>query len=218
MRKIKKIKRPGTLQALAYDRIKALFISRQLEQDAIYSANQFAEILGVSRTPVREALLKLTTEGLLISIPGRGFKIKKFSKKDIRDWFELRKMIEVYLIEHFLRVMRERDLKVMEDSLKQMIDRLNEGDTYTYLEADEVFHMTLVFRHNNYLFETIMKDNRNRVIICCHKALSRSGRIQEIISEHESILDALRKRDTNRAIKAMVHHLDTTEEYLVENL
>jgi len=218
MRKIEKIERPGTLQALAYDRIKDLFISGQLEQDTIYSANQFAEILGVSRTPVREALLQLTTEGLLNLVQGRGFKIRKFSKKEIRDWFELRKMIESYLIERFVQVMRIQDLKVMEDSLKQMIDRVNDGDTYAYLEADEVFHMTLVLGHNNKLFETTMIDNRNRVILSCHKALSRPGRIQEIIAEHESILDALRQRDTDRAIKAMVHHLDTTEKYLAEHL
>jgi DNA-binding GntR family transcriptional regulator len=218
MRNIEKIERPETLQALAYDRIKDLFISGQLEQDTIYSANQFAEILGVSRTPAREALLQLTTEGLLNSVQGRGFKIRKFSKKEIRDWFELRKMIEVYLIERFIQVMENEDLRAMEDSLQQMINRVNDGDTYVYLEADEVFHTTLVLGHNNKLFERIMIDNRNRVILTCHKALSRPGRIQEIIGEHKDILDAVRQRDTDRAIKAMVHHLDRTEKYLVENL
>ena len=67
MENINKIERPGTLQALAYDKIKGLMIAGELDFDSIYSANQFAEILGVSRTPVREALLQLSAEGLLTS-------------------------------------------------------------------------------------------------------------------------------------------------------
>jgi len=60
-----KLEQPGTLQNQAYERIKTLLISGQLEFDKVYSANHFAEILGVSRTPIREALLQLTTKGFL---------------------------------------------------------------------------------------------------------------------------------------------------------
>ena len=58
------LEQPGTLQNQAYERIKTLLISGQLEFDEVYSANHFAEMLGVSRTPIREALLQLTIENL----------------------------------------------------------------------------------------------------------------------------------------------------------
>ena len=64
-----KLEQPGTLQNQAYKRIKTLLISSQLEFDEVYSANHFAEILGVSRTPIREALLQLTAEGFFVSLP-----------------------------------------------------------------------------------------------------------------------------------------------------
>jgi DNA-binding GntR family transcriptional regulator len=97
-----KLEQPGTLQNLAYERIKTLLINGQLEFDEVYSANHFAEILGVSRTPIREALLQLTSEGFFVSLRGRGFKVKEFSEKEIQDFFEARKMIEAYVIEQLV--------------------------------------------------------------------------------------------------------------------
>ena len=110
MENINKIERPGTLQALAYDKIKGLMIAGELDFDAIYSANQFAEILGVSRTPVREALLQLSAEGLLTSLQGRGFKIKQFSENRVREFFETRQMIESYIIEQMVDANVDLDL------------------------------------------------------------------------------------------------------------
>ena len=217
MKKIKKIKHPGTLQALVYDQIKDLLISGQQEFDAIYSANKFAEILGVSRTPVREALLQLSAEGLLIPIQGRGFKIKEFSEKQIRDFFETRKMIEAFVIERLMGVITEKDLGRLEDSLKQMVKRAKVGDIYGFLEADKAFHMNLIHRYDNRLLVTITENIRNLISIFGQKALSSYGRTQEVIYEHQSILDALNGRDGKKAVEAMIYHLNTTERYLIES-
>lgn len=218
MKKIKKIKRPGTLQILVYEKIKELLITGQLEFNTIYSANQFAETLGVSRTPIREALLQLAAEGLLISIQGRGFKIKEFSEKEITDFFEARKMIEAYVIGRLAGVVTEQDLKELDASIKQMIDRADRGDTYGFLEADKTFHMNLIHRYNNHLLESIMENIRNLISIFGQKALNSSGRFQEVINEHQSILQALHQKDKKKTVKSMNYHLNTTEKYLLENL
>ena len=213
-----KLEHPGTLQNQAYERIKALLINGQLEFDEVYSANHFAEISGVSRTPIREALLQLTAEGFFVSLRGRGFKIKEFSKKEIQDFFETRKMIEAYVIEQLVDEVSEEDLKPIDDSLEQMINGHKKSGTYNFLEADKSFHMNLIHRYENSLLESIMGNIRDFISILGQKALASPGRVQEVIQEHQDILEALHQKDKMAAFRAIKYHLDATEKSLLENL
>lgn len=218
MENLSKLELPGTLQNLAYERIKTLLINGQLKFDDVYSANQFAEMLGVSRTPIREALLQLTAEGFFISLRGRGFKIKEFSEKEIRDFFETRKMIESYVIEQLVEAVAEEDLKPLEDSLKLMLNGHDQEEIYRFLDADKSFHMNLIHRYKNNLLESIMENIRDFISILGQKALTSPGRVKEVIREHRCILKALRKKDKNKAVQAINDHLDATEKSLIENL
>lgn len=215
---LQKIKRPETLLSLAYDKIKGLLVSGQLNFDEIYSANQFAEMLGVSRTPVREALLQLAAEGLLLPVQGRGFKIKGFSEKEIRDFFEARLMIETYVIGRLVKGMKAADVKPLQISLKQMVQSAQKGDRHGFLEADKAFHMNLIHRYTNRLLESIMENIRNLISILGQKALSSSGRFEEVLQEHQAILEAVKEKDAKKAAKAMSHHLNKTEKTIIETL
>ena len=218
MDNLTKLEQPGTLQNLAYERIKTLLVNGQLEFDEVYSANHFAEILGVSRTPIREALLQLTSEGFFVSLRGRGFKIKEFSEKEIQDFFEARKMIEAYVIEQLVDEVSAEDLKPLDDSLAQMINGHKKTETYGFLEADKSFHMNLIRRYENSLLESIMGNIRDFISILGPKALASPGRVQEVIREHQHILEALHQNDRVKAIQAIQYHLDATEKSLLENL
>ncbi len=213
-----KLEQPGTLQNQAYERIKALLITGQLEFDKVYSANHFAENLGVSRTPIREALLQLTAEGFFVSLRGRGFKIKEFSKKEIQDFFEARKMIEAYVIEQLVDEVSVTDLKPLDDSIEQMINGHKKSGSYGFLEADKSFHMNLIRRYENSLLESIMGNIRDFISILGQKALASPGRVQEVIREHQDILEALHQKNKIAAVRAIKYHLDATEKSLLENL
>jgi len=218
MREINPIERPRTLMELAYVEIKQLLTTGHLEFDKIYSANQFADMLKVSRTPVREALLQLTTEGFLVSVQGRGFKIRDFSQKEIRDFFETRRMIETYVIEHLVGSLTEQDFQRLDESCYQMGNNIDPRSADAFLEADKEFHMSLVHRYNNFLLKSIMGDIRDLISIFGQRALSHAGRTQEVVDEHRRILQGLRREDGQEAVRAMVDHLETTENYLIENL
>jgi DNA-binding GntR family transcriptional regulator len=218
MREINPIERPRTLMELAYEEIKEFLTTGHLEFDKIYSANQFADMLKVSRTPVREALLQLTAEGFLVSVQGRGFKIRDFSEKEVKDFFETRKIIETYVIEHLVGSLTEQDLQYLDERCHQMGIHIGSGNSNAFLEADKEFHMSLVHRYNNFLLKSIMGDIRDLISIFGQKALSHAGRTQEVVDEHRRILQGLRQMDGQEAVRAMVHHLETTEKYLIENL
>lgn len=217
MENIDKIERSGTLQALAYGKIKGLMIDGELDFDSIYSTNQFAEILGVSRTPVREALLQLSAEGLLTSMQSRGFKIKKFSGNRIKEFFETRQMIESYIIEQLVDSNVELDLSELDKIINQMKNYADKSDIYGFLETDKAFHMNLIRRYGNRFLTSIMENIRDLIAIFGRKALASPGRTHEVIVEHQKIIQALKQKNKQRAAESIKYHLAATEKSIVEN-
>jgi DNA-binding GntR family transcriptional regulator len=212
------LERPASLKDAAYRQIKGLLLSGQLERDRLYSAQYFADSLGVSRTPVREALLQLASEGFLVCKDVRGFKIKDFAAKEIRDVFETRQVIESYLVKRLVEEMSAVDLQGMERSLQSMKAAAGQEDAHGFLESDKEFHMLPVRRTGNLHLLAVMEAIRNQMSIFGLTALSHPGRYQEVIREHEAILTALRQRDKKKAVQAMSQHLATTEGRILERV
>jgi DNA-binding GntR family transcriptional regulator len=219
VQEVSQIKRPATLNELAYKEIKNLLITGQLKYNTLYSANQFAEILGVSRTPIREALLQLANEGCLISVQGQGFKIKEYSEKEIRDFFEARKMIESYVIQQLIKSSPVLDIRPLEENVKLMTELAKDrGDTYGFLEADKSFHLSLVQQYNNFLLVSYIQNIRDLISLFGGKTLSHKERFDEVIYEHNGILEALKEKNEKKGIESVAYHLDMTEKYLLEGL
>ncbi len=218
MNMIEPIIRPQTLKDLAYSEIRNLLTTGSIKAAEIITANQFAGMLKVSRTPVREALLQLASEGFLVAKDGRGFMIRQFSEKEIRDFFEVRRMVEVHVIEQLVGRLGAPDFNEMDEMLLMMEQRAEEKDPSGFLEADKDFHMDLVHRYNNSLLITITEQIRTLIAILGLKALATSGRIQRVLEEHAHIVEGFRKKNIESAVKAMVNHLNTTEKEILKNL
>ena len=99
-----------------------------------------------------------------------------------------------------------------------MIHGQIKSETYDFLEADKSFHMNLIHRYENSLLESIMGNIRDFISILGQKALASPGRVQQVIQEHQDILEALHRRDKMAAVSAVKRHLDATEQSLLENL
>lgn len=207
------LERAPSLKDAAYRQIKELLLAGKLERDHLYSAQHFAEMLGVSRTPVREALLQLTNEGMLICLDVRGFKIKEYTEKEVRDVFETRALIEKHVMGLVADDFPVEDLRRLEQGLKTMAACARKGDAAGFLEADKEFHMIPVRRCGNQHLLAIMENIRNHISILSLQALGQPGRFDEVLREHSAILDALRRHDRKKAIQAIDHHLGTTRTY-----
>ena len=209
------IDRPQSLKDLAYQRIRASLLRGQLDPDSVYSAAQFAETLGVSRTPVREALLQLVAEGFFVVVEQKGFRLRRFTEKEIRELFETRRLIETYAAERLTGALTEDDVRGLKATLKQMAALAADGDTAGFLEADRAFHMALIRRLDNSLLAAIMETIRGQVTLSALKAIGYQGRTDEILREHGAILDTLRGKDAKKSVRAVVEHLETTEKYVL---
>jgi DNA-binding GntR family transcriptional regulator len=211
------IDRPASLKDAAYRAIKDQLVSGGLEHDKIYSAQHFAGLLGVSRTPVREALLQLAGEGFLVCLEARGFKIKDFSAREIADVFETRRMIESFVARRLVESLGPADFRTLKENLRAMAEQARQGNVHGFMEADKEFHLSLVRRAGNQMLVSIMETIRNHIAVFGLKALSHQGRFQEVIREHRAIVKALEQKDRRRALRAVHHHLVATETCLLGN-
>ena len=98
MEQIIPISRAKSLKEQAYEKLKELIITGALEPGELHNEKRLAEALGVSRTPVREALLELSRESMVAFVPGKGVEICKFTTEQVREVFEIRRIIEGYII------------------------------------------------------------------------------------------------------------------------
>ncbi|MGD2186046.1 MAG: GntR family transcriptional regulator, partial [Desulfobacterales bacterium] len=105
------ISRSKSLKEQAYDKLKELIITGALEPGTLHNEKRLAEALGVSRTPVREALLELSREGMVAFVPGKGVEIFRFTTQQVREVFEIRRIIEGYIIKKIASRLTDADIK-----------------------------------------------------------------------------------------------------------
>jgi DNA-binding GntR family transcriptional regulator len=216
---VPRLRRPHGLKDLAYDQLRSLILRGQLAPDTVYSAAQFAETLGVSRTPVREALLQLVSEGFLTVIKQEGYTLRRFNEKEIRELFEARRLIETYVAEQITGKLSDPDVRQLRAMLKGMAALAEQNDTAGFLETDRAFHMTLVQRLDNRILAALMEKIRGQVSLFAMQAVaSHKGRTDEILREHGEILDTLRGKDPRKAVRAVVDHLETTQKHVLGRL
>lgn len=211
------VQRPKTLKEQSYQQIRDLLKSGELVHDQLYSANQLAERLNVSRTPVREALLQLEAEGLLVQLDGRGFHPKRHTEKDAQDFFAIRMLFEMFAIKGMAANAKGHDLDSMEEHLDVMRLAAKASDAAAFIKADEAFHLVIIRGCGNGLIESFWRNIRDLISVFGRQVLLRPQRMDEAIAEHTTVLSGLRRRDTASAIKALQVHLDATQSRLLES-
>jgi DNA-binding GntR family transcriptional regulator len=178
---------------------------KRLDQEAI--ANE----LEVSRTPLREAIAALESEGLLQSKPYRGVFVTAVSKKDIREVFALRALLEAEVARQAASSIPDSVLQELEASLREAQRAYDAGDHRAQFEADRHFHSTLREFTDNRLLKEVLDGVNNRVNAVRRFAQMRPGpHVNEFAREHLAILEAVRERDPDRAAELMKEHLENS--------
>jgi DNA-binding GntR family transcriptional regulator len=201
---------------MAYGQVKALLRSGKVDAETIISANQLADSLGVSRTPVREALLQLSSEGFLTALGSKGFQIRRFTRKEIEDTFEAREAIERWVVER-LALRNDLNTEPLAEAMTRMECAAAADDPNAFIEADAAFHVYLVRALGNGLLASVMENIRDRISLLGRQALSVQGRMNEVLEEHRRIVEALRKGQAAAATQGMREHLEATRRYLLSN-
>ncbi|MFE3938843.1 GntR family transcriptional regulator, partial [Streptomyces goshikiensis] len=136
--------------------LRAALIAGELRPGNVYSAPGLAAELGVSATPVREAMLDLAREGLVEPVRNKGFRITEVSERDLDQYTELRTMIEVPTIGRITKIAKPEQLEALRPIAEEIVTSAREHNLIGYLEADRRFHLTLLaLAGNDRLVETV---------------------------------------------------------------
>ena len=202
----------GSLQYQAYHTIKEQILSKSLDSEVLYSETRMAKELGISRTPLREALQYLSQEGYITIIPSRGFMIRRLDKETMRESIQVRCAIEGFCV-HLAAGCEDKKrvnilLKDMEESLtrqKAALSAKNFPESFT--EEDHKFHMLLVHFAENSEFNHLFQRLLYTIHLTTANALTVSGRAQATYEEHLSFYQYLKKGDSIQAYNVLITHL-----------
>ncbi len=210
---MRKIEKPKSLTKIALEAMRNSILNNELTPGTIYNEKGLAEILGISRTPVREALLELSSRRLVRFLPQKGVVVNTFSDKDVDDVFEIRTALELFSIKKIGSAQDNSvDTTYIENCLEDQKRAAGKKDAVEFMEADRKFHIEFTtLADNDYLLE-MMQNIRDIMHLMGFRALAVNGRMQRVIEEHQKILEALKKRNYHQVMEEMAHHLDASKQ------
>jgi len=169
---------------------------------------RIAKELGISRTPLREAIKVLAAEGLVTMKVRRGAYVTEVSPQDLRDVYEVLALLEADAAESACWRATDTELAELErmhQELEAAADPRT-GSRERFFELNEAFHLRILDLGHNRWRKQLVIDLRKVMKLNRHGSLSKEGRIAESLAEHRAILDALQRRDAAAAAQAVRVH------------
>ncbi len=218
------MKRPGTrdgsLRRKAYEYIQQQILTGRLSAGAAVSEIALARSIGVSRTPVREAIGQLVAEGLLEQIPGRGAVVVRPNREDIVELYELREALEVYSVGKAARLRGQSgdlsSLYALCDQIHAMAEelrasgreRLDDSQMRRFLTTDLEFHTRLMRMAGNQRIMKVVADTRLLTRIFSYRLEGHDAASLERIEQyHRGVVDAVASGDQARAMELLGEHI-----------
>jgi DNA-binding GntR family transcriptional regulator len=211
---MKKLRIPANLTSLAYRSIKEYILQGHVDDDRRLTEESLASQLGISKSPIREALNRLETEGLIRIEPRRGAYLRRFSIQETRDLYDLREALEVHAV-RTVKITPEL-LSELRVSLGRQRAFLHENDKAHYIEEDAAFHTRIVEATGNTLLLKQIENLQNLIWLTRRKTYDLSSSTAP--DAHEEIVAALDRGDRCRAEEAMRGHIIGVRERLVRYL
>ncbi len=204
-----------SLKDMALSTIKEAIISKKLKPGNLYTETALKNELGISKTPVREALILLAARGLVIYHQRRGFTIKEMTEKDVKDLFEFRLPLELTVIRHIVPNLTEESLEQIESVWNQYLMAGKTGDHVKLIQANRDFHLYLVQLTENAYLIIAREAIQDLTELAGFQSLEFDSGTLVVISEHERIFIELKRRSLEGALREMESHIRTTEERII---
>jgi DNA-binding GntR family transcriptional regulator len=198
-----------SLREQAVTVIRQGLITGDIVPGEIYSASALAEQLGVSNSPVREAMLALVNEGLMEVVRNRGFRVVPLTDVDRQNIYDLRVMLEVPAMRNVAeRGVDDSEVAGFRDLAQQVTESARNGDLVGYLEADRRLHLGLIELLGNKRLTSLVERLRDQTRLYGLKDLSEHGLLQASAEEHLPILEAVANGNAQLAEELTTAHLE----------
>lgn len=198
-----------TLKAQVSERIRSLIRRGELKSGEVVTEVGLASLLGVSRTPVREAIVELTNERLFDSLATGGVRVHQLSDLEQQEIFLLRTTLEVLAVTRLASSITPEQLSSLEFILLEQ--ERAERDREQFLNVDQQFHLMLADFAGLALTERILGTLRDMLYLMGLAAVTTKGRGPSVLAEHHAILHAIATAQPDEAARAISHHLSETQ-------
>lgn len=196
-----------SLREQTYLFIRSAIVTGALQPGEIYPVKFFADRVGVSRTPVREALLDLAGRGFVEVLPNRGFRITAVTEKEQDEIAAVRSMLEVPAMGLVARLITVKAISKARLLCANTVETARCGDLPRFLETDHIFHLYLIDQCGNRRLTQMVAELRDRMHLHGMPRLAETGALVTAGAEHTELVDALAAHDERRAQEVITHHL-----------
>ncbi|WP_090479865.1 GntR family transcriptional regulator [Nakamurella panacisegetis] len=207
---------PPSAAERVYRHVRDGILTRRFADNDLLAEGHIADETGVSRTPVREALLRLEAEGMVRLLPKRGALVLPVSAQEWRDVLATRELVETHCVR---RVIESGQAPRLTASLTRALEELRAadraGDVAAYVGADRDFHAAIVAAAGNSILVRLYGSLRDRQMrmgaanLFTEGGLVDAGRVARTVADHQAIADAIAAQDADRAVALVLDHLAT---------
>ena len=177
-----------------------------------------ANRLGVSRTPVREAIRKLELEGLVIMIPRKGAQVAKITEKNLKDVIEIRTVLEEFAAVLACERIDQNGIRDLRQAHEDFIRSVENGDILDIVDKDETFHDTIFRATNNDRLISIINNLREQFYRYRMEYVKDIRQRSNLVEEHRELLNAITNRDSVKAKELMRTHLLNQQQEVINNI
>ncbi len=206
------------LRDVVFQTLRKAILKGELKPGERLMEIQLANRLGVSRTPIREAIRKLELEGLVTMIPRKGAEVAEITEKNMRDVLEVRRALEELAVKIACEKISEEELERLKVVSKKFRDMMYCDDLTLIAETDVEFHEIIYEATGNKRLIQILNNLREQMYRYRVEYLKDYNSHGILAEEHDEIVDALCKRERERACRAIVAHIDNQELSIINSI
>ena len=196
------------LRDVVFNTLRQAILRGELKPGERLMEIQLANKLGVSRTPIREALRKLELEGLVNMVPRKGAEVADITEKSLRDVLEVRKALEELSVQLACEKITEEEIEELKRVAERFKDTLDDQDVTKIAEADVAFHDVIYTATDNHNLILLLNNLREQMYRYRVEYLKKEEAYPQLIAEHEELIDNISKRNKEEATRIMCEHID----------
>lgn len=206
------------LRDVVFNTLRQAILKGELKPGERLMEIALAERLGVSRTPIREAMRKLELEGLVVMIPRRGAQVANITEKDLNDVLEVRIALENVAIEKACKRMTEEEMGRLWLAAKEFEHIIGEDNLVKLAEADVAFHEIIYQASDNKRLMQVLNNMREQIYRYRVEYLKDADTRNVLVEEHEELTKAIKERDTARAQEISFRHIENQRMGIIKSI
>lgn len=206
------------LRDVVFNTLRQAILTGEMKPGERLMEIHLANKLGVSRTPIREAIRKLELEGLVIMIPRRGAEVAQITWKNLKDVLEVRRALDVLAIELACERMEKEELARLYQACEKFREATLTNDARVIAQADVDFHDLIVESTRNNRLMQLVNNLSEQMYRYRFEYIKDASQHERLVKEHYEMYDSILNKNMERAAKVVRQHIDNQEEAIIMQL